>query len=111
VPKSARLSRAQSLASLKRAAAWPRRHEPEPKGAPRVRLTRFAECPFFYHVQSLPLNQGMVRHPPPVSQRAARFEFNPNVAPTELVPVLLAGEGIVLARFGLICCSRGNSSH
>ena len=25
-------------------------------GAPRVRLTRFAECPFFYHVQSLPLH-------------------------------------------------------
>jgi putative SOS response-associated peptidase YedK len=29
------------------------------------------------------------------------FEFNPNVAPTELVPVLVAGEGIVLARFGI----------
>jgi putative SOS response-associated peptidase YedK len=29
------------------------------------------------------------------------FEFNPNVAPTELVPVLVAGEGAVLARFGI----------
>ena len=29
------------------------------------------------------------------------FEFNPNVAPTELVPVLVAEEGIVLARFGI----------
>jgi putative SOS response-associated peptidase YedK len=29
------------------------------------------------------------------------FEFNPNVAPTELVPVLVAGEGVVLARFGI----------
>ena len=29
------------------------------------------------------------------------FDFNPNVAPTELVPVVVAGEGIVLARFGI----------
>ena len=29
------------------------------------------------------------------------FEFNPNVAPTELVPVLVAGQGVVLARFGI----------
>ena len=29
------------------------------------------------------------------------FEFNPNVAPTELVPVLVAGEDVVLARFGI----------
>jgi putative SOS response-associated peptidase YedK len=29
------------------------------------------------------------------------FEFNPNVAPTELVPVLVAGESVVLARFGI----------
>jgi hypothetical protein len=29
------------------------------------------------------------------------FEFNPNVAPTELVPVLVAGDGVVLARFGI----------
>ncbi len=29
------------------------------------------------------------------------FEFNPNVAPTELVPVVVAGEGVVLARFGI----------
>src|SRR6185295_6922255 len=29
------------------------------------------------------------------------FEFNPNVAPTELVPVLVAGEGVILARFGI----------
>ncbi len=29
------------------------------------------------------------------------FEFNPNVAPTETVPVLIAGNGIVLARFGV----------
>ena len=29
------------------------------------------------------------------------FEFNPNVAPTELVPVLVAGEGVVLARSGI----------
>jgi hypothetical protein len=29
------------------------------------------------------------------------FEFNPNVAPTELVPILVAGEGVVLARFGI----------
>jgi putative SOS response-associated peptidase YedK len=29
------------------------------------------------------------------------FEFNPNVAPTEIVPVLIAGDGVVLARFGI----------
>ena len=29
------------------------------------------------------------------------FEFNPNVAPTETVPVLIAGNGDVLARFGI----------
>lgn len=29
------------------------------------------------------------------------FEFNPNVAPTETVPVLIAGNGAVLARFGI----------
>ena len=29
------------------------------------------------------------------------FEFNPNVAPTELVPALVAGEDVVLARFGI----------
>lgn len=29
------------------------------------------------------------------------FEFNPNVAPTELVPILVAGQGVVLARFGI----------
>src|SRR5215216_6336198 len=29
------------------------------------------------------------------------FEFNPNVAPTETVPVLIAGDGVVLARFGI----------
>ena len=29
------------------------------------------------------------------------FEFNPNVAPTELVPVLVTGQGVVLARFGI----------
>src|SRR3954453_23949490 len=35
------------------------------------------------------------------SRPRLNFEFNPNVAPTELVPVLVAGEGIVLARFGI----------
>jgi len=29
------------------------------------------------------------------------FEFNPNVAPTETVPALIAGDGAVLARFGI----------
>ena len=29
------------------------------------------------------------------------FEFNPNVAPTETAPVLIAGNGVVLARFGI----------
>ena len=29
------------------------------------------------------------------------FEFNPNVAPTETVPLLIAGNGVVLARFGI----------
>jgi putative SOS response-associated peptidase YedK len=29
------------------------------------------------------------------------FEFNPNVAPTEIVPILVAGDGVVLARFGV----------
>ena len=29
------------------------------------------------------------------------FEFNPNVAPTELVPILVAGQGVLLARFGI----------
>ena len=31
----------------------------------------------------------------------ANFEFNPNVAPTETVPALIAGNGVVLARFGI----------
>jgi putative SOS response-associated peptidase YedK len=31
----------------------------------------------------------------------ANFEFNPNVAPTEVVPVLIAGDGVVMARFGI----------
>jgi hypothetical protein len=40
--------------------------------------------------------------PPPVSQRAApQFRIQPNVAPTELVPALVAGEDVVLARFGI----------
>jgi len=29
------------------------------------------------------------------------FEFNPNVAPTETVPVLIAGDGVAIARFGI----------
>jgi putative SOS response-associated peptidase YedK len=29
------------------------------------------------------------------------FAFNPNVAPTETVPVLIAGDGVVIARFGI----------
>jgi putative SOS response-associated peptidase YedK len=29
------------------------------------------------------------------------FEFNPNVAPTEIVPVLIAGNGVVMGRFGI----------
>jgi len=29
------------------------------------------------------------------------FEFNPNVAPTETVPALIAGDGVVIARFGI----------
>ncbi len=29
------------------------------------------------------------------------FEFNPNVAPSELVPILVAGASVVLARFGI----------
>jgi putative SOS response-associated peptidase YedK len=29
------------------------------------------------------------------------FEFNPNVAPTETVPVLIAGDGVAMARFGI----------
>ena len=29
------------------------------------------------------------------------FEFNPNVAPTETVPALSAGDGVVIARFGI----------
>ena len=29
------------------------------------------------------------------------FEFNPNVAPTETVPALIAGNGVVIARFGI----------
>jgi putative SOS response-associated peptidase YedK len=27
--------------------------------------------------------------------------FNPNVAPTETVPILIAGDGVVMARFGI----------
>jgi len=29
------------------------------------------------------------------------FEFNPNVAPTETVPALIAGDGVAIARFGI----------
>ena len=29
------------------------------------------------------------------------FEFNPNVAPTELVPIVVANGGVVIARFGI----------
>ena len=47
--------------------------------------------------------------PPGFAERAsnrevlvrANFEFNPNVAPTEIVPVLIAGNGVVMARFGI----------
>jgi hypothetical protein len=35
------------------------------------RLTHLMKRPFFFDVQSLPLDQGMVRYPAPVSQRAA----------------------------------------
>jgi putative SOS response-associated peptidase YedK len=35
------------------------------------------------------------------SRPRVNFEFNPNVAPTETVPVLIAGNGVVLARFGI----------
>jgi putative SOS response-associated peptidase YedK len=35
------------------------------------------------------------------SEPLLNFEFNPNVAPTELVPVLVAREGVVLTRFGI----------
>ena len=35
------------------------------------------------------------------------FEFNPNVAPTETVPVLIAGNGLVIARFGINRISAG----
>lgn len=41
--------------------------------------------------------------------RGARinFEFNPNVAPTETVPVLIAGDGVVMARFGINMAGQG----
>jgi putative SOS response-associated peptidase YedK len=32
---------------------------------------------------------------------SVNFEFNPNVAPTETVPVLIAGDGVAVARFGI----------
>jgi putative SOS response-associated peptidase YedK len=38
------------------------------------------------------------------------FEFNPNVAPTEIVPVLIAGDGVVLARFGIKKIGAGGKS-
>ena len=38
------------------------------------------------------------------------FEFNPNVAPTETVPVLIAGDGVVLARFGIHMTGRGGKA-
>jgi putative SOS response-associated peptidase YedK len=41
--------------------------------------------------------------------RGARinFAFNPNVAPTETVPVLIAGDGVVMARFGINMAGQG----
>jgi putative SOS response-associated peptidase YedK len=38
------------------------------------------------------------------------FEFNPNVAPTELVPILVAGDGVMLARFGINRLGSGDKS-
>jgi putative SOS response-associated peptidase YedK len=38
------------------------------------------------------------------------FEFNPNVAPTETVPVLIAGDGVVIARFGINRPGRGGKT-
>jgi putative SOS response-associated peptidase YedK len=38
------------------------------------------------------------------------FEFNPNVAPTETVPVLIAGDRVVLARFGIHMTGRGGKA-
>ncbi|MGA8602354.1 MAG: SOS response-associated peptidase [Beijerinckiaceae bacterium] len=35
------------------------------------------------------------------------FAFNPNVAPTETVPVLVAGGGVVMARFGINMAGQG----
>src|SRR3954470_23121169 len=35
------------------------------------------------------------------------FAFNPNVAPTETVPVLMAGNGAVMARFGIHMAGTG----
>ncbi len=38
------------------------------------------------------------------------FEFNPNVAPTETVPALIAGDGVVIARFGINKIGLGGKS-
>ena len=45
-------------------------------------------------------NNGCVSTELKASGVDARAEFNPNAAPTELVLILVAGDGVVLARFG-----------
>ena len=73
-----------------------------PKCAPRLRL----KCPLSAHFSSMCNRFRSIREWSDIPRRyhsgpRLNFEFNPNVAPTELVPVLVAGEGVVLARFGI----------
>ncbi len=42
-----------------------------PSSLSQGRLTHLMKRPSFFHVQSFPLDQGMVRYPAPLSQRAA----------------------------------------
>ena len=73
----------------------------ERNGAPRLRLTCPFDCPFFFHVQSFPLDQGMVPRRFHSGPRL-NFEFNlTSRRQSSLVPALVAGEDVVLARFGI----------
>jgi putative SOS response-associated peptidase YedK len=72
------------------------------KSVPRGRLTPQMKGPFFVHVQSLPLDQGMVRYPAPLSQRAApQFRVQSERRADRARPDPRGGGGVVLARFGI----------
>ena len=52
-------------------------------------------------IASVRLRNGRKSRATSTAGRGSIFEFNPNVAPTETVPALIAGDGAAIARFGI----------